>query len=80
MSFTVSQGFWISFFFREVSNVLYSKPGILDCQAGTLEDHSTHTGGDHLYIGDPGGLILYNIASMHCSYCRFDDCFWLHEF
>ena len=32
-----------------------------------------------LHIGDPRGLILYNMASTHHSHCRFDDHFWLCE-
>ena len=68
----------VSFFFWEVGNVLYGKPGVLSHCAGMPEGHWTQRGGDHLHIGDPGGLILYNMACTHCSHCRFNDCFWLH--
>ena len=69
----------VSFFFQEVCNVLYGKPGGLSCQVGIAKGHSTNRGGDHLHIGDPRGLVLYNTASTHHSHCRFDDHFWLHE-
>ena len=69
----------VSFFFCEVCNVLYGKLGVLSHQAGMPEGHLTHWGGDHLYIGDPGGIILYNIPSTHCSHHGFNDHFWLHE-
>ena len=67
----------VSFFFREVSNVLYGELGVLSCQAIIPKGHLTHGGGDHLHIGDPRGLILYNMAGTHCSHCQFDYCFQL---
>ena len=70
----------ISFFFGEVSDVPYGKPGVLNHWAGTVKGQPTHRGGYHLHIGDPRGLVLYHMASTHCSYCRFNDCFRLHKF
>ena len=62
----------VSFFYCDVCNVLYGELGVLGHWVDMPKGHSSNRGGDYLHIGDPRGLILYNMASTHHNHHGFD--------